>query len=585
MNKLAFTFKSFSILDKQEKIGVAILLSISIINSLIQTLGLISIMPFIALIADPTIAESNQYIALIKEYFLIESHQSLLTLFAASTFIALLASNAIIVLNYWASLSFFNRIGSKLSNLLLKKHLDKSTQEFYTHKIADTSKKINSEVDRVIIGTQLSVMSLITDTITFSTIFLLLLFINVWVSIFTTFALVTVYYLVFKLLSKKVNELGKEFDELETSVYSTLRQALDMFREIRIAGKNSFFIKKFSQPNNSLYLNSTSYHVLKFLPIQLVELFAFAIILSVSTYVSVIQPNTMHAITTISIFAFAAYRLIPILNSIFDEIEEILYTSPVLQTLLSEFQQSDSIKNEQMTNKRTILKSNISIHHLSFSYDRSNTSVFEDFNLDIKLNQFTCISGRSGIGKSTLLDLLLGLIQPTSGSIMVDSNELESNNIRQWQNNIGYVPQHIQLLEGSIIENICFGVENNEVNLEQVKEVARIAGIHHHIENNLIDKYQTIIGNGGLSISGGEKQRIGIARSLYHNPQILILDEATNELDIKTEAEVVNSIANLNNKTIIFVTHKASIISMSDTVITLSENSITIENNKSTRTS
>ena len=570
MNQISTTLNSFSVLNKKEKLGVSILLLVSVINSLIQTLGLISIMPFIALIADPSIAQNNSYILVMKDLLNIQSHQSLLMLFASITFLALLVSNAMIVINYWASLDFFNRIGSKLSNKLLTKYLNKSLQSFNNNKISEISKNINSEVDRVIIGTQLSVMSLISDIITLTIIFTLLLFINIWVSVITAIALLCAYFLVYNFLSNRINHLGKEFDIMETSVYSNLRQALDLFREIKISGKKSFFIDKFSLPNDTLYRNSTRYHVIKFLPIQLVELLAFAVILSISTYISVIQPDTVNAITTISIFVFAAYRFIPILKSMFDELEEIVYASSSLSALLNEFSSPISKNDISETNDSLILLSDIHFEQLSFKYEASKTQVLNNIDFKITNNLFTCITGQSGIGKSTLLDLLLGLLTAQSGAIRLDGIQLEKSNMRAWQNNIGYVPQHIQLIEGTVADNICFGVNKQKIDTERLKKVCQIANIDELIEHQLKEGYETIIGNGGKSLSGGEKQRIGIARSLYHDPQILIFDEATNELDIKTEDQIITEISKLEDKTIIFVTHKPSIMKKADMTIDLS---------------
>ncbi len=569
MNKFILAYKSFSILTKSEKRGVLLLLLVSIINSLIQTLGVISIMPFIALIADPSIAQENQYILLTKEYLSIDSHQHLLMLFGVITFMALLLSNAIIVLNYWISLAFFNQIGGKLTYELLDSYLSKLPHAFYKYKVSDLTKKIHSEVDRVLIGTQLSVISLITDIIILCIIFSLLLFINIWVSIITAFTLMAAYFLVYNFLSNKINKLGEEFIDMETEEFSNLRQALDMFKEIRIAGNKSYFVNKFRIPTTALYKNSTNFHVLTFLPTQVIEVVSFAVILIISTYIATATTGGAHAITTISVFAFAAYRFIPILKSIFDELEEIIYVSPLLETLLKEYSEHEVDASQTADKTRLNLTNKIQFKDVSFRYSADKKPIFENFNISIPINELTCITGKSGIGKSTLLDLLLGLISPQSGQLLLDNNILTTNNIRQWQNNIGYVPQHIQLLEASVIENICFGIDENLIDLDRVIEVSKIACIHDHIVNNLNDGYQSIIGNGGSALSGGEKQRIGIARCLYNNPQVLIFDEATNELDLTTEAEVLDNIKQLSDKTIIFVTHKPSVISQASNIINL----------------
>jgi len=300
----------------------------------------------------------------------------------------------------------------------------------------------------------------------------------------------------------------------------------------------------------------------------------FGIIIFVSIYYSISDGSSLNTFAAISIFAFATYRLVPVLKSIFDGFEELVYNSTMLQQVLDQYnnreadpaQANDNIK----LTDRLIVKDYISLKGVTFQYDANLPLILDDFDLYIPQGKLTCLSGKSGAGKSTVLDILLGLVTPLKGTFLIDNVEVGADKVRYWQNNIGYVPQKNQFVDGTVTQNIAFGVEEEYIDIKRVMEVARLAAIDELIELYLPDKYDSILGDGGAVLSGGEKQRIGIARSLYHDPQVLIFDEATNELDPKTEFQVLKNIKALENKTVVFVTHKPAVIEVSDNHVELS---------------
>lgn len=570
---------SFRLMERHEKVYVSYLFVILTINSLIQTVGLVSIMPFIALISDPSLVESNRYILWIKSWLGIEGYSSLLFFFAILTFMSLLISNFFVVLNYWLSLRFFNNRGHKLSTELLGVYLQKTPINFNRYSIASLSKTIYSDVDRVLVGTQMAAISLISDFVVSVVIFFLLLYVDIWVTIFTSAALGLTYFVTYLFIAKKINTLGEQFSIQESEVFSTLTQALSLFREIRVSGKSDYFVNRFDAPTKALSENATRYYSLSFIPMQVIELIAFAAILLTSSYIALSDSHSNNAIVTITVFAFASYRLIPILKSIFDSIEEIIYGGVVLGHLLGQFTNTEAdpsqvhaevLDLQRKDHKNSLhFEDKVRFKDVCFQYKKSNKLALNTINIDIVKNKMTCIYGRSGAGKSTLLDLLLGLLSPASGNILIDDVVLCVDNIRAWQNKIGYVPQKIQLLDGSVAENIAFGEASDQIDLERVKEVASLACIAQHIENMSQDAYQCRLGDGGTPLSGGERQRIGIARSLYHRPELLVFDEATNELDQQTELHVINNIRKLPNLTLLFVSHKPDVIAMADDTIEL----------------
>ena len=563
-------WRTFQLMDKQEQRQVWLLLAISIINGVIQTLGVVSIMPFIALIAEPELAQNNAALLWLQQSLNIIEYSSLLILCASLSFLAILVSNSFIIINYSLSLKFFNARGHKLSSNLLSHFINQPPFQFYKRSTSELSKIIFSDIDRVIIGSQLAAIAIITDLIIFIIILALLLYLNVVTTLITVSALLITYILVYRVLSNKVNTLGKDFDALEIEVFSTLKQTLSLYKEIRIGAKQSYFIDKFLKPTQALYNNATTYHSLQFIPIQIIELLVFSIILVLASYLALNSPSTGYTITSIAVYAFAAYRIVPVLKSIFESTEELLYASPVLKGLLDELESSNTNSQPQQATKEIALYNEIRLQNISFTYPDSSRAILDDINLTISKGKITCINGPSGIGKSTTLDILLGLINPQKGEIYIDQNPLTPKNLKSWQKQIGYVPQQNKIIDGSVAENIAFGMDKEKIDYEQLKNVARLACINNLIEAHLNKGYDTPIGEGQQTLSGGEKQRIAIARALYHNPSLLILDEASNELDEETELVILNNLKHLGI-TVLFVSHKPSVSRFCDHTINFSQ--------------
>lgn len=560
---------SFSILDSRDKLKVSFLLILSIVNSLIQTLGIVSIMPFIAILSEPGLVETNKQIILIKDFLGVDEYNSLLLIFGIFTFSSLILSHFFSTLTAWANQLFFYHKEHHLTRDLLDIFLSKKSTAFYKIKKSQILKYILSDIDRVLIGTQSAVIGLVSDVLICIVVFSLLLYLDVWVTLATTLMLTISYLLIYSTLSSKINEYGAEFSKLESKIYSALNHAIDLFREIRISGHQKNFIDQYTEPSKEIVEHSIKYYLLTFLPTQILEIIAFGLLIVTATYFATYDAgNSINVISIISIFAFATYRLVPLLNAIFDGVETIIYNSTVLEELLSQFNRSDAdpVQNVDAvrSGKRLEMQQSISIQDTMFRYEDELPLVLDDFSLSIGKDQFICLSGKSGAGKSTIIDILLGLITPAQGGLYVDGKKLQSDDIRYWQNNIGYVPQKILFLNGTVAENIAFGISPEDIDHDQIKKAAKLAAIDELIENQLIDGYDTVLGDGGVILSGGEKQRIGIARSLYHDPQILIFDEATNELDHDTELQILDSIDKLENKTIIFVSHKQAVADAAD---------------------
>jgi ABC-type multidrug transport system fused ATPase/permease subunit len=282
-------------------------------------------------------------------------------------------------------------------------------------------------------------------------------------------------------------------------------------------------------------------------------------------------------IPTMGLYLLASYRLVPALQQIYQDMTMIKSTRPVLDAIYKDLVDCQTESHRTNTPRSAILqlKEYIEFCNVSFQYPKAKEPVIRDFNLTIRLNTTIGFVGTTGSGKTTTVDILLGLLNPLQGVLRVDGVEINKNNLPMWQANIGYVSQHIYLSDDTVARNIAFGVPDNEIDHQTIKQVARLANIHDFIANELPSGYETEVGERGVRLSGGQRQRIGIARALYYNPSVLVLDEATSALDGITEDTVLDAIHNLaHKKTIIIIAHRLSTVKECDMVYMMEQGRI-----------
>ena len=282
--------------------------------------------------------------------------------------------------------------------------------------------------------------------------------------------------------------------------------------------------------------------------------------------------NFTSTLPILSLYVFAGYRLMPALQQLYRSLTSLRYVNPVLNSLDKD--RISKISNEISKNKLKFEKY-ISLENISYRYPKSYKSNLKNISIKIPIKNTVGLIGTTGSGKTTLVDLILGLLEPHEGVLKIDNTIINSKNLNSWQKNIGYVPQQIFLTDQSISANIAFGVDSNLIDHEAVKYASKIANLHNFVINELKEEYDTMIGERGIRLSGGQRQRIGIARALYHKPKVLVLDEATNALDNLTEKAVMEAVYNLSNKiTIILIAHRLSTIKKCDQIFLMDQGKI-----------
>jgi len=329
------------------------------------------------------------------------------------------------------------------------------------------------------------------------------------------------------------------------------------------------YVSRFSNPAKIYAITQVYFKVLSQLPRFFLEAIAFGGILLSILYLMSRSGSFNTILPIISLYVFAGYRLLPAIQQVYASFTRLAFVGPSLDKLHEDISNLNSYKPNQDEAVLTLNKK-ITLNNIDYNYPNSSRIVLKNINLSIDAKSTVGIVGATGSGKTTTVDIILGLLDPKRGNLKIDEKIITKQNSKSWQRSIGYVPQEIYLSDDTIAANIAFGINDKIINQEAVERVAKIANLHQFVIDELPKQYQTTIGERGVRLSGGQRQRIGIARALYHNPKLLILDEATSSLDNQTERAVMDAVNNLsNNITIIIIAHRLSTVMKCDKIFLL----------------
>ena len=365
-----------------------------------------------------------------------------------------------------------------------------------------------------------------------------------------------------------LNRFGKKRLENDQSRFMSVGEAFNAIKEIKFGGLEKNYINSFSDSADNFARSNTSAEIVGLLPRFILEAVAFGGVLLIILYVMMNTGSFNNALPILSLYVFAGYRLMPALQQVYVSFTQLTFAGPAIDKLYDDIKKIKS--NVEIQNQdEEILSFNekISLKNICFNYPNTSITTLKNINLNITAKSTIGFIGATGSGKTTIIDIILRLLEPQKGTLEIDGTIINNQNSRSWQRNIGYVPQQIYLADDSIAANIAFGVDPKNIDQEAVENAAKISNLHNFVVEELPQKYQTLIGERGVRLSGGQRQRIGIARALYHNPKLLIFDEATNALDDQTEKAVMDSVNNLGkNITIILIAHRLNTLKNCDAI-------------------
>jgi len=570
--------KLFFLLTSKERKKAVVLMLMILIMAILDIIGIASILPFMAVVTNLDVVNSNYILNRIYQFtrqygvqniddFIIVLGVMVLTLFIFSvTFKAFTT---------YIQIRFVFICQHNLSNYLVKNYLLQTYSWFLNRNSADIGTFVLSEVGQVIGKGLSSLLNLIANSIIIFLIIGMLLFVNFKLSLITSLTIGIFYFIIYGLSKKYLYKIGDESLNSNKLRFLMVNDAFNAFKEIKIGGLEKIFSQKFSAPSLMFAKTHSLSFIISLMPRFFLELISFGGIMFLIILLIKKNGSFNSVIPIISLYVFAGYRLIPAFQNIYNSFTQISFVKPAIDKLYDDVKRLNYMEYPEDNSENISFKKVIKLKNIDYNYPYTNTSTLKNINIQIPLKSTIGIIGPTGSGKTTLIDIILGLLEPTGGVLEVDGKNITNKNLRSWQRNLGYVPQQIYLSDNSIIENIAFGVNVEKINFESVKKAAKIANIHDFIVSELPNQYQTTVGERGIRLSGGQRQRIGIARALYHNPEVLILDEATSALDNETEQIIMDAIKNIKkDKTIILIAHRLKTIKYCDIVFRMQEGKI-----------
>ena len=562
------TFKKLlSLLTPHEQKNGGLLLIMLLIMTLLDMTGVASILPFMAVLTNPEIIETNFILNYIFEFsrsFGVQNNQEFIFALGVLVFLLLLISLLFKALTYYVQARFVYMREYTIGKRLVEGYLNQPYSWFLSRHSADLGKTILSEVQQLVNDGLRPLLELISKSMITIAIITLLIIVDIKLTLIVGFLLLGAYLIIFYSVSRFLNISGNKRLINNQLRFTTINEAFGAAKEVKLGGLEKSFINRFSNSAQIYAQTHASRMVISALPRYILEAIAFGGILLMILYIMSKTGSFNSTLPIVSLYVFAGYRLMPAIQQIYEAFTQLTFIRPSLDKLCEDLQNLKSF-NENKDQEILPFKKSINLRNIHFSYPNTPRITLSELNLSISAKSTVGIVGVTGSGKTTMIDIILGLLEPQKGTLEIDGKVVTKKNIRSWQSSIGYVPQQIFLSDDTIASNIAFGLETEDINQEAVEKASKIANLHEFVINELPKKYQTKIGERGVRLSGGQRQRIGIARALYHNPQLLILDEATSALDNQTEKAVMDAINNLGkNITIILIAHRLNTIKMCD---------------------
>ena len=557
-----------SLLTPRQRLFALGLFGAITVMALLQVAGIASIGPFLALVADPSVIERNQLLQWAYNTFGFESETAFLVFVGFGVLAVFTASNLFAMFTTWLLMRFTWNFNYTLSRKLLAHYLNMPYAFFLGRNSSDLGKNVLAEVREVISGVMVPGMQALAKGAAAVAIIALLIALDPLLALATATILGGAYLIIYVFVRRRLSAIGKERFEANTAQYQTAAEGLSGIKEIKLLGSEPVFLARYADAARRYARVKVTKELIGKLPHYLIEILAFGGLLLIVMYLLVTQGDVRDVIPLAGLYVFASYRLLPALREVFSGVTKVRYAVPALDRLHSDLQQS-SLGSAPKRSRIAALpcRDSITLRNITYRYPGADEPVLHNFTLTAKASTSVALVGPTGSGKTTTVDIILGLLEPQRGELLVDGTPITRDNLPNWQKNLGYVPQHIYLLDDTVARNIAFGAPEGQLDMAAVERAARIANIHEFIVTELPEGYDTKVGERGIRLSGGQRQRIGIARALYRDPSVLVLDEATSALDTVTEDSVFAAVQNIaRTKTVLMIAHRLSTIRGCDVV-------------------
>jgi ABC-type multidrug transport system fused ATPase/permease subunit len=565
--------KLFDLLAPHERRRFYQLLGMIIVMGLVDMVGVASILPFLAVVANPEIAQTNQYLALLHDGLDFQSDRSFLIFLGALVFFAIILGLVFKTVTLLAIARFSHFRNHTIGSRLLRGYLGRPYVWFLDKRSADLGRTVLNEVNIVVGNALIPAMRILAQSVSLLFLAGLLFLVDPVVATSSVLVLGGSYMLIFLLVRRYLSRIGRRYTEANQTRFHIAHEVFGGIKDVKLLGLEEAYLDRFHPPSVQVAVSASFSQVISELPRYLLETIAFGgMILLILALLLAGNGSLSDILPVLGVFAFAGLRMFPAVQQIYHALSYLRYTGAALEI----------VHRDTMETRENLLRipgaevpplhvhRQIALADVHYAYPKAERAALQGLSLAIAANTTVGIVGGTGAGKTTAVDVMLGLLAPQAGQLRVDGEAITPANLRAWQNSVGYVAQQIFLIDDSVAANIAFGIAADAIDMAAVERAARVANLHDFVTGELPQGYQTAVGERGVRLSGGQRQRIGIARALYHDPDVLLLDEATSALDNLTERAVMEAVHNLGHqKTIIMIAHRLTTVKDCDMIFLL----------------
>jgi ATP-binding cassette subfamily C protein len=564
------------VLTKQEKryaVGIALAI---LLTALLEVASVASILPFMEMIAAPKAVADNPFLSSIYETVGFDNYRNMLIASGVFVIALLTFANVFSVIAIWFQHRFTWYVAHHMCMRLLDTYIRKPYSFYLTKNTSELRSYLIFEVNGFTSGVINPLIELLSRSMVSLVIFTFLVIINPKVALIAFLVLGGAYGLIFLLRQRYIKQLGEDRMTANVNRYRYLEELLSGIKTVKAYNVHPYFYERYEAASEDYSSIAPKFSIITAAPKYLLEIIAFGGILSVTLYIYMIYGNLNAALPILSLYAVAGYKLLPALQKAFGAASKVRHNLPILDKLYDDLVISIERKKQPV---RAVSDMNfqqaLSFNDVSFRYEGMTHDLLHHFNVRIPKGQAVAFVGSTGSGKTTIIDLMVGLLRAQSGQLQLDDTALNDQNIEAWQRHIAYVPQDVFLYDDTITHNIVFGDNSGQVDQKRLRAAIEMADIADFIDTELPEGLDTEIGERGVRLSGGQRQRIGLARALYREPSVLILDEATSALDNVTEKSIIDALNALPEElTLVIIAHRLTTVQYADMIYILEKGKI-----------
>lgn len=578
--------KVWAILDKKQKIKVGFLMFMIFIGGVMETLGVTMVLPLLEAFTDTEKFARNAIVEKVMNLFGIADVNVMIILLIIALIGIFLFKNLYLLLQYYVQAKFINNNRSRVSKDLLALYVNRPYEFFLNTDTPTILRAVYSDMDHIF-NLILQYMMLATEVVVALCISIVIVIIDFKMTITIVLLMLMATIFVSKVVKKKLNQVGSEARKEQANLYKWVLQSATGIKDIKVLGCETYFTDEYGECATRFAKYQAMNTVLTNTPRLLIETVAICGVLGYMAVNLLMGQEMGNMMGMIGAFGVAALRLLPSVNRLNTHLANISYYEPSLNDFyenvdMDELRGIQAVlkeKEERKKEETLTLKDMVELKNITYAYPNTTKLIFDNADMEIPVGKSVGVVGSSGAGKTTVVDILLGLLNIKDGKILSDGKDIFEN-MSAWINHIGYIPQTIYMLDDTIRNNVAFGVNPDEIDDERVWKVLEEAQIKEYVEQ-LEDGLDSEIGERGVRISGGQRQRLGIARALYHDPELLVFDEATSALDTDTETAIMEAVENLHGrKTMVIIAHRLRTIENCDIIYEVKDGKIVKQSEK-----